>query len=89
MVQYLRSYFILYAIKVKWVMCVQEKNEVFSVSQRPRLSSIQVSGDFSLAAKKNLQSKLQKVFQGWQKAGFLSPRGGICHPMRPWLWACF
>jgi len=25
LVQYLRTYFILYAIKIKWIMCVQEK----------------------------------------------------------------
>ena len=30
MVQNLRAYFILYAITVKWIMCVQEKIELFS-----------------------------------------------------------
>ena len=43
-------------------MFVQEINEVFSMSQRPRLSSVKMSGDLSLAAKKKLQSKLQKNF---------------------------
>ena len=50
-VQYLRTYLILYAIQVKWIMCVQEKNEVFSMSQRPRLSSIKISGDLSFSCK--------------------------------------
>ena len=64
MVQYLRAYFILYSIKVKWIMCVQEKNEVYSMSLRPWLNSIKISGDLSLAARKQQQSELQKVFQG-------------------------
>ena len=79
MVQYLRAYFILHAIK--WIMCVQEKNEGFSMSQKPKLSSIKIAGDISLAAKKRQQGKVQKIFQGWQKAGFLLPRGSICLSM--------
>ena len=58
MVQYLRVHFILYSIKVKWIMCVQEKNEVYSMSQRPWLNSIKISGDLSLAAKEKQQNKL-------------------------------
>ena len=62
---------------------MEEKNEVFSTSQGPGLSSIKISGDLSLAAKKRLQNTLETIFQGWQKAGFLLPRNGICHPMPP------
>ena len=81
MVQYLRDYFILHAIKVKWIMRVQEKNELFSMSLRPRLSSIKISKELNIAAKKKLQGKLQRIFQGWQKAGFLLLIDGVCHPM--------
>ena len=51
MVQNLRPYLILYAITIKWAMCVQEKVELVSILQRPRLSSTTVSGDISLATK--------------------------------------
>ena len=36
--EYLRACFILYSIKIKWTMCVQEKVALTSMSQRPRLS---------------------------------------------------
>ena len=65
-------------------MHVQKKNEVFSMSQRSRLSSIKTSGD--LSTKKKQQNRLQKYF----------PRGGkklvSCYPGvafdTPWLQAC-
>ena len=47
MVQHLRVYFILYDITIKWVKCVQENIELSSMSGRPTLSSIKVSGDLS------------------------------------------
>ena len=34
MLRNLRAYFILYAVKIKWIMCVQKKNELSSMSQR-------------------------------------------------------
>ena len=34
----MRAYFIFYAITIKWIMCVQEKIELSSMSQRPRIS---------------------------------------------------
>ena len=52
MVQNLRTYFMLNNIKTKWIMCVQEKNEVSSMSQRPRFSSIKISDLSSVATKK-------------------------------------
>ena len=51
-VQCLRAYFIQYFIAIKWIgcvcVCVQEKIEISSMSQRPRLSSTNISGDSSL-----------------------------------------
>ena len=51
MVQNLRAYFMPYVITIKWMTCVQEKTELTSISQRPRLSSTKISGDLSLVAK--------------------------------------
>ena len=67
MVQNLRAYLVLYAIKIKWIMCVQEKNEVLSMPQRQMFSSIEISGDASLATKKKQQNKVQKKFPGVAK----------------------
>ena len=67
-VQNLRAHFILHIITIKWLMCVQEKIELSSMSQRPRLSSSKVSGDLSFAAKIKQHQKLQKNSQGWQEA---------------------
>ena len=55
MVQNLRAYFMLYAVTIKWVMCVQEKIELTGTSKRPRLSSTKISGDLSFAVKKKQQ----------------------------------
>ena len=49
MVQNLRAFSILHVATIKWIMCVQENVELHSMSQRPRLSSSIISGDFSLA----------------------------------------
>ena len=49
MVQNLGAYSILHVATIKWIMCVQENIELSSMSQRPRLSSSIISGDFSLA----------------------------------------
>ena len=63
MVQNLRAYFILNNIKTKWIMSVQKKNELSSMSQRSLLSPIKISGDLSsVATKKEQQIKLQKRF---------------------------
>ena len=43
------SLFILHVVAIKWTMHVQENIEPPSMSQRPRLSSSIISGDFSLA----------------------------------------
>ena len=80
-VHFIRTYFIPYVSTIKWIMCVQEKIELSSMSLRPRLSSTKISGDFSLTTKIKQQQKLQKIFQGWQKAGILLSRDGSCHPM--------
>ena len=45
----LRAYFILCVTTIKWKMCVQEKIELSSKSQRLRLRSTKISGDLSLA----------------------------------------
>jgi len=56
---------------------VQEKIELFSILQRPRLSSTKISGDISLVTKIMKQQRLPKKFprvanlwqpvvQGWQ-----------------------
>ena len=51
MVHCLRAYFLLFIITIEWIMCVLEKNEIYSISLRPRLSSTKISGDFSLTTK--------------------------------------
>ena len=49
MVQNLRAYSIFRVATIKRIMRVQENIELSSMSQRPRLSSSVISGDFSLA----------------------------------------
>ena len=81
MVQNLRAYLILHAIKTEWIMCVQEKNEVLSVPHRPRLKSIKISGDLSIATKQN---KLQKYFpRGGKKLAFCYPGVAFATPWHP------
>ena len=46
MTQNQRACFIFYDITINLNSCVQEKNQAFSMSQRPMLSSIKISGDF-------------------------------------------
>ena len=48
-VQNLRAYSIRHVATIKSLMCVQGNIELSSMSQRPRLSSFIISGDFSLA----------------------------------------
>ena len=50
-VQNLRANFILYVLTIKCNMCVQEKIEIFSMAQGPKLSTAKFSGDLSLATK--------------------------------------
>ena len=50
-VQNLGAYFIFYVIKIKWIICLQEKIELSSMSQRARWSSSEISGDLSLVTK--------------------------------------
>ena len=73
MVQNLRAYFVP---TIKWVMCVQENNEVYSTLQRPRLRSIKIS-DLSVATKKTQQNKMQIYFPGVAKTGDLLSRGSV------------
>ena len=47
MVQNLMAYFILYVIAIQLITCVQEKIEISSMSQRPRLSLSIISGHIS------------------------------------------
>ena len=54
-VQNLRAYSILHVVKIKWIMCVQENIELSTMSQRSRLSSSIISGDFSFAATTTMQ----------------------------------
>ena len=70
MVQNLRAYFILYDITMKLIMYVQEKIELSSMSQRPRLSSTTISGDFSFNYKdkatiKNCKINSQGLAKSW------------------------
>ena len=39
----------LFHVTIKWMICVQEKTELTGMSQRPRLSSTKISGDFLVA----------------------------------------
>ena len=88
-VQYLRSHFMLYAIKVKWVICVQGKNEVLSMWQTRRLSSIKISWDLSLAAKKSSKINCKNIFPGVAKSWFPVTQGWHMPPhTTPWLRAC-
>ena len=68
MVHFLRAYFIPYVITIKWIMFVQEKIELSSMSLRPRLSSTKIS-DFSLTTKiKQKIAKIAKKFPGMAKS---------------------
>ena len=51
MTQNQRACFIFYDITINLNSCVPEKNEVFSMSQRPRFSSTKISGHISLTKK--------------------------------------
>ena len=55
-------------------MCLQEKIELSSISQRPRLGSTNISGDLSLATKMKQQQKVGKNSQGSQRAGICCTR---------------
>ena len=83
-VQNLRAYFVIKLSLSKIIMCVQEKNEVFNMSQRPMFSSIKISGDLSFDIKKKQQRKLQKISQGGKKLASCYPGVAFatpCHPM--------
>ena len=49
--QNLRAYLILYFFTIKWIMCVQEKIELSSMSQGARLNSTKILGNLSIAIK--------------------------------------
>ena len=51
MLQILRAYLILNALKIKWIMCLQVEIAYSSMSQGPRLRSTKISGDFSVTTK--------------------------------------
>jgi len=78
-----KSIFLISVITIKWRMCVQEKNEVFSGSQNPRLSSIKISVDLFLAGKKKKQNKLQIYFP-WGGKKLASCYPGVTFAT-PWL----
>jgi len=60
-------------------MRVQEKNEVLSMSERRKFSSIEISGYLSL----DVKNKLQKNFPGVAKRWVMLPMGGTYHPHPP------
>ena len=67
-------------------MCVQEKTELSSMSQRP--SKVELNqqfkrSPFAIGYKDKATLENFKYPQGWQKADFLWPRGGMCHPLPP------
>ena len=65
MAQNLRAFFILYVIKIKWIISIQENIEFSDMSQRPWWSSTKISGNLSFAATKIKQQEiLQKEFPG-------------------------
>ena len=66
MVQNLNAYLLYMDIKIKWSMCVQEKIQFFSVSQRPQLN-------FDQNLWISLRSKKDKVTV---KHRMNTPRGG-------------
>ena len=51
MVQNLRAYSTLYVVAIKWIVCVQEKIELSSMSHRVMCSSTDISRGLSLATK--------------------------------------
>ena len=77
----LRTQFILYVIKIKWIMSVREKMEFCNMSLWPRLSSTKILRDFTLTKKIKQTKSIAKNSQGWQKARILLHRGGSCHLM--------
>ena len=82
MEQNLRAHFILYVIAIKWIMCIEKKINLSSMSQRPRLISRDISGDLCITTEIKQQHKITKrTAKGWQQAGILFSRVGICHPI--------
>ena len=55
MIQNLRAYFIFYVITIKCIKCMQDRNELSCMLQRPRLISSKILGCLSLAAKTKQQ----------------------------------
>ena len=85
MVQNLTAYLILYAITIKWIMCVQKKMEVYGMPQRPRLISANILRNLSLATKTKQQqeiaNKLSGVAKSWHVVVVVVVVVGKCHPM--------
>ena len=90
MVQNLAAYLILYAITIKWIMCVQKKMEVSGLPQRPMLISTNILRNLSLATKTKQQHEIANKFSGVAKSWHVVVVVvvvvvvGKCHPMPPY-----
>ena len=51
MIQNLRTYFVLYVIRIKLVTRAEENIKLSGISQRPKSSLTEFSGDLTLARK--------------------------------------
>ena len=84
MEQNLRAYFVLYAITIKWIMCVEKRINLSSMSQRPRLISSNISGDLCLTTKIKQQHKIAKrTLRGGNKLAYYFPGGAFATPCQP------
>ena len=82
MPQMLRAHLILYVVKLKWIMCAQEKIEYSSMSLRSRARSTKISGDFPLNIKKQ-QQNIAKKFPGVADCWHPAPQGWHLPPHAP------
>ena len=82
-IQNLRAHFIVYVITIKWTICAQEKNLTFYCVTNTKIELNQNFRRHLIIYKYKARIKTAKNFKGWQKAGILLSRDGICHPMSP------
>ena len=83
MVQNLRAHFILYIITIKCIKRMQERIEFSCMPQGPRLISIKILGDLSLATKTKQQYKIARKFSGEAKRWHSVAQGASATPCHP------
>ena len=83
MAQNLRAFFILYVIKIIWIIFIKEKIEFSNMSQRPRWSSTKFQDYLSLSAKIKQQQNIAKNFTGVAESWYPVVQGWHLPPHAP------